>query len=99
MVNNILVYWIGNIGIAGKGPNLIEPYNPDKTILDIIQSLHKYNLGYGKRMEILKFEKGNIDKYDKNNPYWSHNTKLSEYLKHSGAQIGNDIMLIYCILN
>jgi hypothetical protein len=32
----IAVYWIGIIGIPGKGPNWIEPYNPHKTIGELI---------------------------------------------------------------
>lgn len=32
----ILVYWIGNIGIVGKGPNWMERYDPNRTIGDLI---------------------------------------------------------------
>jgi hypothetical protein len=47
----------------------------------------------------LKFQYGNLDKYDRNNPYWSHDTKLSEYLNFMGGWRGsNDLMLVYCIV-
>lgn len=37
--------------------------------------MNTLGLGERKRIEILKF-KGSISNYDKNNPYWSHTTKL-----------------------
>jgi len=95
---NILVYWIGIVGIAGKGPNWIEPYNPNKTIGEIISTMQKNGLGErNKRIEIFKFEKGNISKYDKNNPHWSHDTKLSDYVNIMGSY-GNGVELFYCII-
>jgi len=36
MVKQTLVYWHGIIGIAGKGPNWSESYNPDRTIGNLI---------------------------------------------------------------
>lgn len=50
-----------------------------------------------KRIEIFKYEKGNLNKYNKNNPYWSHNTKMSEILNKYGL-FRKDIMMIYCIV-
>jgi len=52
-----------------------------------------------KRIEILKHEYGNINKYDKSNPYWNHSTKLSEWVVYYGGwnRIKN-IELIYCIV-
>jgi hypothetical protein len=95
-MKRILVYWIGIIGIPGKGPAYIETYDPNRTIGELIQIM---NSGFGeknKRIEIFKFKPGNINNYDKNSPYWSHNTKLSDYVIQMGGFNGNDIQLIYC---
>jgi len=91
MTQRILVYWKGIIGIPGKGPN--------KTIGELIQTM--INAGVGernKRIEIFKFQSGNLNKWDRNNPYWTHNTKLSDYVIQMGGLTGNDIMLIYCLV-
>ncbi len=94
MVNNILVYWHGIIGIPGKGPNWIEKYDPNKTIGDIINSLKTHKLCDGKSAEILKFHRGNLSKFDKNDLWWNHNTRMSEYYSYYGPY-GNDVMLVY----
>jgi len=39
MTQYTLVYWHGIIGIPGKGPNYSEPYNPNRTIGEIIQTM------------------------------------------------------------
>ena len=36
-----------------------------------------------------------ISKYDKNNPWWPHDTKLSEVVAHHGGLSGNNIQLVY----
>ena len=98
MAQNTLVYWHGIIGIPGKGPNWSESYNPNRTIGELIKTMTDNRLGErNKRIEIFKFNRGDISKYDKNNPYWSHSTKLSEYLSTIGLQ-GKDIMLVYVIV-
>jgi hypothetical protein len=98
MAQNTLVYWIGIIGIPGKGPNYKEKYDPNRCIGEIIERMRSYNLGEkNKRIEIFKFKPGHLDKYDKNDIYWSHNTTLSEYLNIMGS-FGKDIMLVYCIV-
>jgi len=51
-----------------------------------------------KRIEILKFKPGDINKYDRNNPYWSHDTKLSDYVNQMGGSNSNDIQLIFCLV-
>ena len=95
----ILVYWIGIIGIAGKGPAWIEQYNPDKKIGDLIKTMTENKCGErNKRIEILKFERGNLNKYDRNKPYWPHDTKLSDYVNNMGGFVSNDIELVYCIV-
>ena len=38
-----------------------------------------------KRIGIFKHEYGNLNKYDKTNPYWNHLTKLSEYVGYCGG--------------
>ena len=99
MTHRILVYWIGIIGIAGKGPAYIETYNPNKTIGELINSMTSAGIGErNKRIEIFKFQPGNISKYDINNPHWTHDTKLSDYVVQMGGLNGNDIMLIFCLI-
>jgi hypothetical protein len=98
MAKNVLVYYIGIIGIPGKGPIWIEPYQPNKTIGELIQTLK--NNGFGesnKRIEIFKWVKGDLNKYDTLHPYWAHTAKMSDYLNLMGLD-GNDIALIYCIV-
>jgi hypothetical protein len=98
IMTRVLVYYIGIIGVPGKGPHLVESYNPEKTIGDIIKNVKNTVTERAKRVEILKFEKGNINKYDKNNPYWAHDTKLKEYVNHAGGLNGGDVMLIFCLV-
>jgi hypothetical protein len=98
MTQRILVYWIGIIGIAGKGPAYTETYNPNRTIGELIQAMTSTGLGERKRIEIFKFQPGNLSKYDKSNPYWSHDTKLSDYVIQMGGLNDNDIMLVYVII-
>jgi len=97
MVKQTLVYWHGIIGIAGKGPNWSEPYNPDRTIGDLIREMKAHKLGEnGKRIEIFKFQRGDLNKYDVKDMYWNHNTKLSEYLDWAGGWNGSNYLeLIY----
>lgn len=95
----ILVYWIGIIGIPGKGPNWSEPYDPNKTIGQIIQTMTHHKLGeQRKRIEILKYESGDLNKYDKNNPYWSHDTRMIDYVNKMGGSPKNNVMMIYVIV-
>jgi hypothetical protein len=91
------IYWIGIIGIAGKGSNYREVYNPDKTIGDVIETLN--NNGFkenNKKIVILKHKPRCLDIDDINNPYWSNETTLREYFTYYGGEVGNDLMLIYC---
>ena len=96
MANKILVYWIGNIGISG--PNLSLNFNPDMTINDIIVNMRKNNLGENKRIEFLKHKYGNLDNFDRINPYWSHNTKMIEIVNWFG-NLKEDLKLVYCMPN
>jgi hypothetical protein len=91
MTQKILVYYAGIVNIAGKGPNWIEPYNPNKTLGEVIKTMKKHGFG---NIKIFKYEKKNINKFDKNNLYWSPDTKLSEYVYNMGFY-GNDVMLVY----
>ena len=94
----IIVFWIGNIGIPGKGPGWTESYNPNRTIGELIQDMKNNNVGgVGKRVEILKHAYGSL-KYDESNPYWSHDTKLSDYVAYYGGINGKYIQLIFCAL-
>lgn len=98
-MTRVLVYWIGIIGIPGKGPGYIETYNPNRSIGELIQNMTSVGIGErNKRIEILKFKPGNINNYDRNNPYWTHDTKLSDYVTQMGGLNGNDIMLIFCLI-
>lgn len=97
MARNTNVYWHGIIGIPGKGPNWSEPYDPNRTIGAVIQTMTESRLNDRKRIEILKCSgNGRIDRIDKINPHWDHNTKLSEYLNTMGMY-GPDIMLVYAL--
>ena len=96
MAKNTIVYWHGIVNIPGKGPIWSEPYDPNKTIGSIIQTMthHKLN-DNGKRIEILKCNgNGRIDKINPSEPYWNHNTTLSQYFNTMGLY-GHDIMLVY----
>lgn len=96
MAWNILVYWIGIIGVPGKGPAYVESYNSDRTIGDVIQAMMSYRLGDGKQINILKFKPGDLSRVvDNNNPYWPHDTKLSEYVSFYGGSPVNDVFMAY----
>lgn len=95
----ILVYWVGIIGIPGKGPAHMESYDPNRRIGDLIHTMANAGVGERhKRIEILKFNKGNINSYDRNDPYWNHNSTLSDYVMYMGGLHGNDISLIFCLV-
>lgn len=95
-MSKTLVYWYGNIGIPGKGPHYMEPYNPNRTIGEIIQTITINGLvERNKRVEIFKHQYGNINKYNLSDPYWSHDTKLLDYVNLMGGHVlGGDIQLI-----
>ena len=95
MNNKTLVYWHGIVGIPGKGPNWEEPYNPNRTIGELIKTMTDYKCGeQNKRIEILKYQRGNLSRYDKNNPWWPHSTTLAEYLN----VMGDTNFLVYVII-
>jgi hypothetical protein len=96
---NVLVYWMGIVGIPGKGPNYMAPYSPNETIGEVIEKMRGWNLGErNKRIEILKY-KGAIDKYDRNNPYWEHSATVLDYVNyHGGKNQGVDVFMVYCIV-
>ena len=96
MAWNTLVYWMGIVGVAGKGPNYMELYNGDRTIGQLIQSMMSIRLGEGKQIQILRFKPGDAGRLvDNNNPYWPHDTKLSEYVGFYGGSPANDVFMIY----
>ena len=97
-MTQILVFWIGIIGIPGKGANWVENYDPNRTIGELLHTMKNNKLGENnKRIEILKHKYGNL-KYDESDPYWNHSTKLSEYVAYYGGIKGNYVQLIYCIV-
>lgn len=90
-----LIYWVGIIGIPGKGPHHQEVYDPNRTIGQIIQTMTASGLvEKNKRIEMFKHYPGNLNKYDVNNPYWSHDTKLSEYVSQMGGSSANNVALV-----
>ena len=94
-MSKLYVYWIGILGIAGKGPHYMEAYDPNRTIGQIIQTMTANGfVERNKRVEMFKHQPGNLNKYDKSDPYWSHNTKLSEYVEQMGGHIGKDTELV-----
>jgi len=94
-MSKTLVYWNGIIGIPGKGPHHIEPYDPNRTIGQIIQTMTTNGLvERNKRVEIFKFEPGNLNKFNVSEPHWSHNTKLSDYVNLMGGRGLGDIQLV-----
>jgi hypothetical protein len=97
-MSRTLVYWYGIIGIPGKGPNYMEPYDPNRTIGQIIQTMSSNGLGENKRVEIFKFQPGNLNKYNISDPYWSHDTKLSDYVKLMGGCGSGDVQLVYVFI-
>lgn len=98
-MTQVLVYWIGIIGISGKGSNWIENYDFNRTIGELINTMMKNKLGENnKQIEIFKHEYGNLNKYDKTNPYWNHSTKLSEYVAYYSELNGKYLQLTYCIV-
>ena len=94
-MSKTLVYWIGIIGIPGKGPHYMEPYDPNRTIGQIIQTITTNGLGErNKRVEIFKHQSGNISKYNISDPHWSHDTKLSDYVNLMGESGSGNLELI-----
>lgn len=90
-----LIYWHGIIGIPGKGPHYMETYDPNRTIGQIIQTMTANGLvERNKRVEMCKHQYGNLNKWDKSDPYWSHNTKLSDYVNKMGGYTNGDVFLV-----
>jgi len=76
----------------------MEKYNPNRTIGQIIQTMTTN--GYverNKRVEMFKQQPGNLNKYDKSNPYWSHDTKLSDYVNQMGGANGCKDIYLVCV--
>ena len=93
-----LVYWHGIIGIPGKGPHYAEPYDPSRTIGQIIQTMTSNGLvERGKRVEMFKFQPGNLSKYNASDPYWPHNTTLSDYVNQMGGLRPNTDIQLVCL--
>jgi len=74
----------------------METYDPNRTIGQVIQTM--ITNGYverNKRVEMLKFKPKKFNIYNNSDPYWSHDTKLSDYINFmGGANNSKDIMLI-----
>jgi hypothetical protein len=94
-MSNTLVYWIGILGIPGKGPHYKEAYDPNRTIGQIIQTMTATgHVERNKRVEMLKYQSGNVNKYDISDPYWSHDTKLVDYVNLMNGHNWKDIDLV-----
>ncbi len=97
----LLVFWNGIVGIAGKGANWVEKYNPNRTIGELINDMSNpiYKLkGQGKRIEIFKHQYGNLSKLNPSDPYWSHSTTLQEYVNAMGGLRGKYIEMIFVVV-
>ena len=93
MSKKTLIYWHGIIGIPGKGPHYMETYDPNRTIGQIIQTMTTNGfVEQNKRVEMFKHQPGNLSKYDISNPYWSHDTKLSDYINQMGGHSGDVVL-------
>jgi hypothetical protein len=96
---SIHVYWLGIVGIPGKGPNWSEPYNGNKTLGDITREMKASGFGErNKEIKMFKFKPGNLNVYDKNSPHWSDDTKLSEYASYYGGIRGGRLEMIYVMV-
>jgi len=85
------------LGIPGKGPNWVEPYQPNRTIGDLIKSMEVHGfMDAGTRIEILKFTPRHLDRVNTSDPYWSHTTTLQEYVNVYGW-FGRDVQVIYVL--
>lgn len=94
-MSRTLIYWYGIIGIPGKGPHYMETYDPNRTIGQIIQTMTANGLvEKNKRVEMFKHQYGNLNKYDKSDPYWSHDTKLYDYVNRMGGKTSGDVVLV-----
>ena len=88
----ILVYWIGNRGIPGKGPSILLKYDPNQTIGFINTQLKRCGFN---ATGIVKHKPNDISKYDINNLYFAEDTKLSEVVAYFGGIKGKYIELIW----
>lgn len=100
MVRKVLAYYLGVIGIPGKGANLVMNYTEGMTIGDVVQSLVKYGFKESNRhIEILKHAPRNLNQINPRDPHWNHAIKLSDYARAMGIPDSQNIDLIYvCIL-
>ncbi len=97
----ILVSYVGILGIPGKEANWCEKYDPNRTIGELIRDMSqpRYRLGgQGKRIEILKFARGDVSKYNRADPYWSHATTLGQYSSAMGGPAGGYLELVYVVV-
>ena len=92
MARNVLIYWVGILGIPGKGPNNIELYDGNKTLADIAAVLLKLRMNNKKDINFPQIQNGKV------HPTASYplNMKLSEYLALHPILIDNkDLMVVY----
>jgi hypothetical protein len=95
MPRNTIVYWIGIIGIPGKGPNWMEPYNGARTLGELIVDMEANGLGeVGKTTKIFKFIPGDLNKFDLNNPHWPESTTMAEYVAVMGDYPDNVVVYV-----
>lgn len=94
----VAVFWIGIIGVAGKGPNWMEDYDGEKTIGELTRKMEAAGLGsIGKRIRIIKHRPFSLD-YDEKDPYWAENTKLSSFSSYYGGLRGQYLEMVYAIV-
>ncbi len=94
----ILVFWIGIIGIAGKGAAWMENYDPNRTIGELTSAMKRSVLGEkNKTIKIFKHYSGSLN-YNVSDPHWDDATKLSDYVNYYGGLRGNYVEMIYVIV-
>lgn len=96
MVRKVLAYYLGVVGVPGRGANLVMNYSESMTIGDVVQSLVKHGFKENnRRTEVLKHAPRDLNRVNPRDPHWSHATKLSDYACAMGIPNAQDIDLVY----
>ena len=95
-----LMYWIGILGLPGSGPSFMCDYDASMTLGKLAQ-LAAPTLLYsdpGKTIKFFKYVRGDVNKYNPADPYWSEDTTLQTYTSYYGGVVA-DNWVIYVLLS